>query len=114
MLQFKRQGLFSSNGDKEDLFSSDNNNEGLCSFDGQKPKKSFGLFGPGGLREPGVLACARRSLAIVITIVQSFCFSFSLRCKSSSGSDNVTHSLTSSLRHSVSHTFFKIAISHST
>ena len=31
--------------------------------------------GPGGLRAPCVLACAMRSLAIVITIVQSF-FSF--------------------------------------
>ena len=29
-------------------------------------------FGPGGLRAPCVLACAMRSLAIVITIVQSF------------------------------------------
>ena len=28
-------------------------------------------FGPGGLRAPCVLACAMRSLAIVITIVQS-------------------------------------------
>ena len=31
-------------------------------------------FGPGGLRAPCVLACAMRSLAIVITIVQSFLF----------------------------------------
>ena len=30
------------------------------------------IFGPGGLRAPCVLMCARRSLAIVITIVQSF------------------------------------------
>ena len=29
-------------------------------------------IGPGGLRAPGVLACAMHSLAIVITIVQSF------------------------------------------
>ena len=29
-------------------------------------------FGPGGLRAPCVLACAMRSLAIVITIVQTF------------------------------------------
>ena len=29
-------------------------------------------FGPGGLRAPCVLACAMRSFAIVITIVQSF------------------------------------------
>ena len=37
------------------------------------------FFGPGGLRAPSVLACAMRSLAIVITIVQSFLFFFSLR-----------------------------------
>ena len=44
ILQFKRQGLFSSNGDKEDLFSSDNNNEGLCSFDGHEDslRSSYG------------------------------------------------------------------------
>ena len=35
-------------------------------------------FGPGGLRAPCVLACAMRSLAIVITIVQSFLFSLFL------------------------------------
>ena len=35
-------------------------------------------IGPGGLRAPCVLACAMRSLAIVITIVQSFSLSFSL------------------------------------
>ena len=34
-------------------------------------------FGPGGLRAPCVLACAMRSLAIVITIVQSFFLSLS-------------------------------------
>ena len=38
----------------------------------------FFLFGPGGLRAPCVLACAMRSLAIVITIVQSFSLSFFL------------------------------------
>ena len=35
------------------------------------------FFGPGGLRAPCVLACAMRSLAIVITIVQSFSLSSS-------------------------------------
>ena len=34
-------------------------------------------IGPGGLRAPCVLACAMRSLAIVITIVQSLFLSFS-------------------------------------
>ena len=38
----------------------------------------FAYFGPGGLRAPCVLVCAMRSLAIVITIVQSFSLSFSL------------------------------------
>ena len=33
-------------------------------------------IGPDGLREPCVLACLMRSLAIVITIVQSFFLSF--------------------------------------
>ena len=33
------------------------------------------IIGPGGMRAPCVLACAMRSLAIVITIVQSFSFS---------------------------------------
>ena len=38
----------------------------------QKTAISLNLdFGPGGLRAPWVLACAMRSLAIVITIVQS-------------------------------------------
>ena len=36
------------------------------------------IIGPGGLRAPCVLACAMRSLAIVITIVQSFFFSLFL------------------------------------
>ena len=34
-------------------------------------------IGPGGLRAPCVLACAMRSLAIVITIVQSLFLSLS-------------------------------------
>ena len=37
---------------------------------------SYSSFGPGGLRAPCVLACAMRSLAIVITIVQSFSILF--------------------------------------
>ena len=37
-----------------------------------------GDIGPGGLRAPCVLECAMRSLAIVITIVQSFSLSLSL------------------------------------
>ena len=37
-------------------------------------------FGPGGLGAPCVLACAMRSLAIVITIVQSFFLSLSVFC----------------------------------
>ena len=36
------------------------------------PHFILAYFGPGGLRAPCVLACAMRSLAIVITIVQSF------------------------------------------
>ena len=35
-------------------------------------------FGPGGLRAPCMLVCAMRTLAIVITIVQSVFLSFSL------------------------------------
>ena len=35
-------------------------------------------IGPGGLRSPCVLACAMRSLAIVITIVQSLFLSLSV------------------------------------
>ena len=48
------------------------------------PPHKLCAVGPGGLRAPCVLACAMRSLAIVITIVQSFFssffFSFSVFC----------------------------------
>ena len=41
-------------------------------------RSKFNYVGPGGLRVPCLLACAMRSLAIVITIVQSFSLSFFL------------------------------------
>ena len=44
----------------------------------KNPTTGFTLIGPGGLRAPCVLACAMRSLAIVITIIRSsFCLLFS-------------------------------------
>ena len=45
----------------------------MCSFYTTK----LNQIGPGGLRTPCVLACAMRSLAIVITIVQSLFLSLS-------------------------------------
>ena len=51
------------------------NNNNTYSSD-EDTKTTSPEIGPGGLSAPCVLACAMRSLAIVITIVQSFSLSF--------------------------------------
>ena len=69
------------------LFSSEDGVKEIIFFDGRGGDyiTLFFYIGPGGLRAPCVLACAMRSLAIVITIVQSFSLFFSLFFSSLSG-----------------------------